>query len=568
MKKEILSEVNRTREIMGLGVILEQEETKKVDYKKILDTPAYKDLIAAFQVTPANEREKLKQQILQSLKKAKIDGNIIRLLIQTMEGLKEEPEVPQEELDSITSGKKSVKEINEQFFLNTRKHRYGANSNRWGDWAFLNPGQKATRVVGGLITTLTGLRITHSNAYNILDVDFDIPIIKATEDVKHKLDSKVKAEPTIPMEEWQEFYEKWNPRFMKRIVKGKKLWEYAWKGTEAMNKKFLEKISQDKRGDDESTPDIDESGKSEAELWNDMKPFVISTLETFKDLKRRRKYKIRITTERELVDKIEGEEIVYPPVQLQFPLDGQPTGDFFTDNHYEPTQKFIDSYNEMEAALLEKSKEANPPEGAPRFWLSALDIKTSCSAIPNGKSPDNNVYSWEELAMKRAEAGRDYIIERLKKIGCIIGDNGSDEATKILLDAKGKNVGKKSKDGKDLTGTSGPVYGEDGSPEDKSNIEYEQSKFFIPTFQFLINTQEVQPAEETEDVLIYAPNLYVNMVKKGRGGWRPNIDFTIPGIRWNPLAGIFKFVKALGRLKPQKCNDFRRSFKTVMDQGM
>ena len=58
------------------------------------------------------------------------------------------------------------------------------------------------------------------------------------------------------------------------------------------------------------------------------------------------------------------------------------------------------------------------------------------------------------------------------------------------------------------------------------------------------------------------------MVKKGRGGWKPNIDFTIPGIRWNPLAGIFKFVKALGRLKPQKCNDFRRSFKTVMDQGM
>jgi len=277
MKNQLLSEVNRVREIMGLEVILEQEETKKVDYKKILDTPAYKDLIAAFQVTPVNEREKLKQQILKSLKKAKIDENIIRLLIQTMEGLKEEPEVPQEELDNIASGKKSVKEINEQFFLNTRKHRYGANSNRWGKWSLLNPGQKAARVVGGLITTLTGLRITHSNAYNILDVDFDIPIIKATEDVKHNLDSKVKAEPTIPMEEWQEFYEKWNPRFMKRIVKGKKLWEYAWKGTEAMNKKFLEKISQDKRGDDESTPDIDESGKSEAELWNDMKPFVIST---------------------------------------------------------------------------------------------------------------------------------------------------------------------------------------------------------------------------------------------------------------------------------------------------
>ena len=32
-----------------------------------------------------------------------------------------------------------------------------------------------------------------------------------------------------------------------------------------MNKKFLDKISQDKREDDESTPDVDESGKSEAD---------------------------------------------------------------------------------------------------------------------------------------------------------------------------------------------------------------------------------------------------------------------------------------------------------------
>ena len=36
MKKQLLSEVNRVREIMGLEVIIEQEENKEVDYTKIL----------------------------------------------------------------------------------------------------------------------------------------------------------------------------------------------------------------------------------------------------------------------------------------------------------------------------------------------------------------------------------------------------------------------------------------------------------------------------------------------------------------------------------------------------
>ena len=303
-----------------------------------------------------------------------------------------------------------------------------------------------------------------------------------------------------------------------------------------------------------------------------MKPFVITTLETYSEMKRRarKKLKVTITKKREETDIIIGEDIEYPLITTQFPLDGKElTSDFFVDNHYAPTQKFIDAYNEMEVELLKKSAELTPPKGTPKLWLSALDIKTSCSARNNGKSPDGNVYTWEQLAMKRAEAGRDYIIERLKKIGCLIGDNGSGESSEIALDATGKNKGKTSKNDKDLTGTSGPVWGEEG--ESTNVADYEKHKYFIPTFAFLMNTSKMKQKEKEDDVVIYTPNLFVRMVSPGRGPWKLDLDWdwVIPGIRWNPLAGIFKFIKALGRLfKTQKCNDFSRDFKTIMDGGM
>jgi len=569
MKKQILVEINRNREIMGLGPIIEQKENKKVDPTKILKTSAYQDLIAAFQVTPVNQREKFKQEILKKLKKANIDESILKLLIKTMDGLKEEPEVPEEELKAMASGNKSKDEVTEQFFLNTRKHRYGATSNRWGLWSQLGFGGKVARLSGKLITTLTGVRLRH-DGYNILDTSIDVTIIKGTEDQENNLNNKVKTEPTIEMDEWQEFYDKWNPKFIKRITSGagKNLWKYAWFGTEGMNKKSLKKISQEKRTDDENTTDVDESGKSEADLWNEMKPFVITTLQSFSEMKKRRKLKVTITKEREKSDVIMGEDIEYPLVTTQFPLDGkQLTSDFFEDNHYAPTGAFITAYDEMEAALLEESAKLTPPEGTPKLWLSALDIKTSCSARNNGKSPDGNLYTWEQLAMKRAEAGRDYIIERLKKIGCIIGDNGSGQSSEIVLDATGRNKGKKSEGKKDLTGTSGPVWGEKG--ESTVVTDYDEYKFFIPTFGFLMNHSETLEKKKEDDIVIYTPNLFVRMVSPGRGPLEMDFPITIPGLRWNPLAGIFKLLKGIGRaFKKGKCTEFRRDFKTIMDDGM
>ena len=86
-----------------------------------------------------------------------------------------------------------------------------------------------------------------------------------------------------------------------------------------------------------------------------------------------------------------------------------------------------------------------------------------------------------------------------------------------------------------------------------------------------MNTSKMKQKEKEDDVVVYAPNLFVRMVSPGRGPWKLDFDWdlVIPGIRWNPLAGIFKFIKVLGRLfRTQKCNDFSRDFETIMDEGM
>ena len=50
MKKPILSEVNRVREIMGLEVILEQEKTEK-------EVTDFEELLKAFKMTVPEERQ-------------------------------------------------------------------------------------------------------------------------------------------------------------------------------------------------------------------------------------------------------------------------------------------------------------------------------------------------------------------------------------------------------------------------------------------------------------------------------------------------------------------------------
>ena len=70
MEKQLLGEVNRVREIMGLEVITEQEENKEVDYTKILKTPAYQDLNSFIPGNSSRRKRKIQTGNFKRIKKS------------------------------------------------------------------------------------------------------------------------------------------------------------------------------------------------------------------------------------------------------------------------------------------------------------------------------------------------------------------------------------------------------------------------------------------------------------------------------------------------------------------
>ena len=83
MEKQILNEVNRVREIMGLKdkrILTEQEE-------KIVNTDEFKNVIETFKVTPVEDREMVKNGIIKGLKEEGIEEGVIAVLSQQMDDI-------------------------------------------------------------------------------------------------------------------------------------------------------------------------------------------------------------------------------------------------------------------------------------------------------------------------------------------------------------------------------------------------------------------------------------------------------------------------------------------------
>ena len=81
MKKQLLVELNRNREIMGLGkLITEQEKQNQAE-------DLFGELVMMFKSTPKDEREKLKITILKGLKQSGADKETINAASKKMDEL-------------------------------------------------------------------------------------------------------------------------------------------------------------------------------------------------------------------------------------------------------------------------------------------------------------------------------------------------------------------------------------------------------------------------------------------------------------------------------------------------
>lgn len=262
--------------------------------------------------------------------------------------------------------------------------------------------------------------------------------------------------------------------------------------------------------------------------------YAVAVLERFNETNPTTKWeRVVVNSETEIINVVqqpeEPVEYSYPGIPVKFPKNLNPHAPFFKDNSFTPTELFKKSVKEdIIDPLIKINQEYGVADGSPKFWLESMDILTSCSTLPNGKSPEDGIKrSFKELSEARNKAAYDYIISELKGIGVLI-----DGDSKVLRNSDGKNG----------DGTSGPEW--TGKNEDRS--KYEKYKYLDVELKVAMNieTKPEDIIDEPEDNIesIETPTYDVLFRKPGKGKLR----ITLPKIELQTIFG--------GRRKPNRKN--------------
>lgn len=527
MKEQLLVEINRNREIMGLGRLLSEQEKEKIANSYM------QEVLDAFKTTPKNERESLKTTIIKGLQQNKekleiTDEEIADASNKMDEFMNvEEVEVEGEVEEQITADNilrnRAVNDGSSQYAYSKISGRRSKCKDAYG---FKN---KALCLLKKLFKLGTGIEVWGGSA----GVDVNIPIRKGYRGADAKLSSLDNASPTIPEAEWDKYYDDYNKKFVKRITtdRGKLIWETHWTA---------------------------EEGK--------YKPFVIVCLEKFNEFRNKKggkKVQVSVNDKpKETIKK--GKVIPAPVIPLQFPVDAPPSAQYFVDNCYETTPVFTEQIDKLIEGVIALAQGKEAPEGKKQFWLAALEIGSSCSAVPNGTRCGNTTLSkpmtFPELAEARANAAKEYLMEKLKEINCGFGVYNDDgDETKITINSKGENG----------DGTSGPAWDPElkkyydtwkksvaengvekattgeGEEIDKIFKGYEQSKMVQMGVSIIVNTQDKGQETTEPDEVIFTDKLAVFMEIPGKGSKDLGFGWKWPVIKWRP----FTLIRRLFRKK-------------------
>jgi len=259
-------------------------------------------------------------------------------------------------------------------------------------------------------------------------------------------------------------------------------------------------------------------------IWEKIKqeqlPLAVASLESFNDTysesKWNKVYCTKAGTEKEVVPQ---EPKVYPSVPMTFPANSAPSSDFFVDNYYATTQLFKDQFKAdvVDPVAQQAAAIPTPADGKPKMYLKSLSIATSCSRIPNTKSPDGKTYTFEQLAKLRNDEALKYIKEQLSALGVYIDSNSV-----ITQNSAGQNG----------DGTSGP----DWKPG-ADRAQYEQYKYLVANIDIILNIPTGESQEQGEDII--TTQLYRVVFKRETG---VNFSIKIPLFSWTQK----------GRRKPKR----------------
>lgn len=208
------------------------------------------------------------------------------------------------------------------------------------------------------------------------------------------------------------------------------------------------------------------------------------------------------------------------PFTKKFPVkDDLKSEKYFVDNSWELDEQFKKKFRETTLQNIKDGLSSTPNGQA---VLNGITVRTSCSTLPNGKSPDGKVYTFAELSKLRNKSAKDFVLKELQSIGVII-------SPKLTYDddweggLTGKYLGASS--------NSGNIWGQPGAS--KNTDDYEVDKYLEIALDGVISGKRKIPIDPTKEdgtknvSYDYVAAFYV-----------PDIPRTIPTIDlawvWNP----------------------------------
>ena len=200
----------------------------------------------------------------------------------------------------------------------------------------------------------------------------------------------------------------------------------------------------------------------------------------------------------------------------KFPVDdGLVSQKYFVDNSWALDPVFVEQFR---STTLKKIKDELGKIPNNQSVLNGLTIKTSCSTLPNGKSPNGKIYSFAELSKLRNESAKEFVVKELQSIGVTISPrlNYVDEWKGNLT---GNYLGASS--------NSGDIWGQPGASKDRS--VYEGDKYLKIVLDLVISGKKPYPVDPSGTPGITTVDITKDF-EYTAAFTVPEIPYEIPGI--------------------------------------
>jgi hypothetical protein len=214
------------------------------------------------------------------------------------------------------------------------------------------------------------------------------------------------------------------------------------------------------------------------------------------------------------------------PIYFKFPVEDNLTSKkYFVDNSWELDPVFVEQFRSTTLKNI-KDKLATIPN--PKGLLNGITVKTSCSTLPNGKSPDGKVYSFADLSKLRNQSAKEFVVKELESIGVTILPNLKYTPDYMANDKDMGGLGNGS------SSRSGNIWGQPGASKDKK--VYELDKYLKIALDLVISGKDKYPVDPSKTPGITTTTTLTDYDYTAALGVK-EIPYNIPGIdlawRWD-----------------------------------